>query len=168
MRFSLILCALCLLMFASCGTTNIKGTEIPDTKENRAVLDVFGSYVKALQDKKPEKVLELVSENYYDYNGTEEAADDVDASGIKSFIMSEEFKKILKIDIIIIMKDIQVSEETAKVLYYYEARFKKHTDLVSDEESVLKQGNEKWLKVNDLNQMIFKKEKESWKIISGL
>jgi len=160
--------ALCLL--ASCATQNIKGTDIPDTPQNRAVLEVFFEYVSALKEKNADKLVALVSESYLDHNGTDDAADDVDYGNIKMFVNSDAYQKIRSVNLFFIVKDLLLPEggDTAKILYYYEVRLKTERLAPPEEASSINSPEEKWLKEAEVNQMVMKKEGEKWKIVSGL
>lgn len=168
---TITLCAFgALALLASCATENIKGTEIPDTPQNRAVLEVFFEYVSALKEKQPEKLIALVSESYLDHNGTDDATDDVDYGNIKTFLNSDAYGKIKAMNLFFIIKDLLLSEdnETAKILYYYEVRLKTDRLVAPEENSSINSDKEKWLKETEVNQMVLKKEKDTWKIVSGL
>jgi len=166
-----ITCAFGALLFVvSCATTAIPGTDIPDTPENRAVLEVFFRYVEAVKAKETDKLLALVSEHYLDHNGTDDASDDVDYEGIKRFIFSDTFNTIKTVNVVFIVKDMLFSEDkqTAKILYYYEVRVKTERRVAPLETSSVNSPAEKWLKESDVNQMVLRKEPGGWKIVSGL
>lgn len=170
MRTIIVIFFAAIFLSASCSTKMIKGTDIPDNEDNRAVLAVFGQYVKAIMDKSPEGVLKVVSPNYYDNNGTDAAKDDVDYKALEAFLKSDDFSKILKVEAFFTFNALKVNDDkdVAKLLYYYELRFKKANKTEAEEKSLLNLTNEKWLKVNDNNLMTFKKENGEWKIFSGL
>ncbi len=167
-KLTAFLLLLCTVAVVSCGTKNIRGTEIPDTEENRSVLKTFGEYVLAVKKQDPEKIVVLVSDNYYDENGTDDATDDVDYKGIVKFLGSSEFKEILKIDLIFVVKDLIVENGTAKLLYFYEGRFKTDDKLSKMKKSSIQSDSERWEKISDENLMVLKKENGEWKIVSGL
>ncbi len=168
---TIMICAIgALSLLASCATQNIKGTDIPDTPQNRAVLEVFFEYVSALKEKNPDRLIALVSESYLDHNGTDDATDDVDYSNVKAFINSDAYQNVRATNLFFIIKDMTVLDggETAKVLYYYEVRLKTERLAPPEESSSINSDKEKWLKETEVNQMVLKKEGEKWKIVSGL
>lgn len=168
MKKIMLVLVFCLaLLVSACGPKNIQGTDIPDNEENRAVLNVFKEYTEAVQSKDVDKILATVSEEYYDTNGTEKGEDDVDYKALKAFLQTEDFKKILEIDLIFIVKELSVSGDSAKLLFYYETRFKQE-DTEQKKRSLLNQTNEKWTKMSDVNLMVFKKVDGKWKIIAGV
>ncbi|HSA32373.1 MAG TPA: hypothetical protein P5077_01460 [bacterium] len=165
---------LCLLasgsLLISCATANIQGTDIPDTPQNRAVIQVFFEYVEAVKAQNADKLLALVSEHYLDANGTDDATDDVDYEGVKKFVNSDAYRNIRAVSTFFIVKDMSVSpdEQTAKILYYYEVRIKTDRLAPPEEGSSINSDTQKWLKETEVNQMLLKKEGDKWKIVSGL
>lgn len=158
------------LFLLSCSPKYIKGTNLEDTDENRAVFKVFQNYVMAIKEKNTDKILSLVSPEYFDTNGTDEPGDDVDYKALSAFLQTDDFNQILQIKVLFIIKELTVIENHAKILFYYEARFKKDQETIAKENrSLLNQHGEKWLRVNDVNLMELKKDSgNDWKIISGL
>lgn len=167
-KVSALVLGLFCFMLISCNKTYIKGTEIEDVPENRAVLKVFHDYVSALKNRDEEKLLSVVSEKYYDYNGTDDPEDDVDYEGIKKVFSSKEFEKLIRIDPAFVIKDLTIEGDTAKLLYFYEVKIKKQTEVPAQKKSITREEGTKWLNVSDNNQMILKKENGQWKIINGL
>ncbi len=160
-----------LFMFLiSCATAPIPGTDIPDTPENRAVLEVFFKYVEALKAKDADKIISLISEHYLDHNGSDDASDDVDYTAVTQFLRSKNYDDIKALNLVFIVKDMILSDDgqTAKILYYYEVRLKTDRRVPPGETSSLNPAGEKWLKESDVNQMVLRKEASGWKIVSGL
>ena len=155
-------------MVLSCGPRLIEGTTIADNDTNRAILKVFQEYAQAFQEKNADKIVKNVSEKYYDPNGTDQADDDVDYNGIKTFLNSAEFKEIVRIEPIFVLKELTVEGDKAKLLFFFEARYKGKDETTPARKSVLNDSNEKWEKVSDINIMMLQKEKDGWKIISGI
>ncbi len=159
-----------IFLFLSCNPKFIKGTKIPQTKDNIAVIEVFEKYAMAMKKKQPKKILALVSKSYYDENGTNDTSDDIDYNSLKKFLNSPEFKKITKMNIYFLVKDLQISEDkkTAKILFYYDLHFKEKAENSNNSESIYKSSKTKWQKVRDVNKMEMVKENGKWKIISGI
>ncbi len=171
MRKILMLLLLTLIIsFASCSPSKIKGTDIEDTPDNKEVLKVFDEYVNAVKTKDSAKIITLISDSYYDKNGTDIAADDVDYDGIVAFMKSEKYAEILKINISIIIKDMTVDADKgfALVYYYYDLRFQSDSRLGPDGKTILEEEKPKWYSVDDVNQIQFVKENGKWLIVSGL
>jgi hypothetical protein len=71
-----------LILFAlattACGKKpSIPGTEIPDTEENRAILQVLERYRKSFVNKDAAQVLATAHKTYYDEAGTDDPSDDI-------------------------------------------------------------------------------------------
>lgn len=170
MKKIIILSLLMFTMAVSCSPSKIKGTDIEDTPDNRDVLNAFNDYVNAVKTKDEAKITNLISTSYYDKNGTDMAADDVDYDAIVDFLKSDKYAEILKINISIIIKDMNVDPEngTALVYYYYDLRFQSDSRLGPDGKTVLEKEKPKWYSVEDVNQIKFIKENNVWLIVSGL
>lgn len=161
------------LMFSvSCNKKYIKNTEIEETPETKKVLYIFAHYVKGFKDMDPSIFKEYISKDYYDNNGTDNASDDVDYDKLMAILSSEQFNSLNKLEIVYILKDLMVDDNngTAKLLFFYEVRFKRQSKVKPEEEnSFVKDDGMTNHKLNDNNQMIFKKEEDGqWRIISGL
>ncbi len=66
-----------------CGATVIPNTDVPDTAENRQVVDFVEEYRHAVEERSPAAILRLVSERYYDDNGTPSTDDDMDYEALR-------------------------------------------------------------------------------------
>lgn len=161
------------LMFSvSCNKKYIKNTEIEETPDTKKILYIFAHYVKGFKDKEPSIFKEYISKAYYDNNGTDDAGDDVDYDKLMAILSSEQFNSLNKLEIVYILKDLMVDENkgTGKLLFFYEVRFKRKSKIKPEEgSSFVKDDGMTNHKLNDNNQMIFKKEDDGeWRIISGL
>lgn len=65
-----------------CGTQMIPNTQVPDTGENREVVNFVEQYRHAVGERDGAALLRLVSHEYFDDNGTPAADDDVDYDGV--------------------------------------------------------------------------------------
>lgn len=78
-RHALLVTALVLApLVAGCAGRMIPNTDVEDTSENRTVVDFVEQYRHAMEERNPGQILRLVSEDYYDDNGTPSTADDID------------------------------------------------------------------------------------------
>lgn len=161
-----------MLFSVSCNKKYIRNTEIVETPDTKKILYIFAHYVKGFKDQDPSIFREYISKDYYDNNGTDDPGDDVDYEKLMEIFNSEQFKALEKMEIVYILKDLIVdeNEKTAKLLFFYEVRFKRKSQLESTEEnSFVKDDGMVNHKLNDNNQMEFKKEADGeWRIISGL
>lgn len=63
---------------AGCGARLIPNTDVEDNDENRRVVNFVEEYRHAMEARNPGQILRLVSEDYYDDNGTPTTEDDID------------------------------------------------------------------------------------------
>ena len=80
-RIPLLLLA---LVTGACGTKNIPNTRVPDTHDNREVLDFVEKYRKAVEDRDIGTLLQLTSRDYFDDNGTPQGDDDIDYDALQA------------------------------------------------------------------------------------
>ena len=90
--FASPLLASCLSFFA----TNIPNTEVPDTSDNREVVNVSERYRHAVEQRDIRTLLSLASPNYYEDGGTPQGDDDYGLDGLRRLlsVWSEEVKEI--------------------------------------------------------------------------
>ena len=116
--------------------------------------------------------LEYVSKNYYDTNGTDDANDDIDYDKLVEILHSDFYNSLEKVSITPIIKDLLFdpgSEDKARLLYFFEVRFKMKSELPPSEENAFMQHDGTTNhKLSENNQMKFVKEDGKWMIVSGL
>ncbi|HSW59427.1 MAG TPA: hypothetical protein VLJ60_01445 [bacterium] len=156
----------------SCNKKYIKGTEIEENEDSKEILKIFAHYVKGFKDQNPEIFISYLSSKYYDNNGTDNANDDVDYDRVVEMLNSDQFKSLEKVEVVYILKDLRIDkkENTAKLLFYFEVRFKRISKLPAEEgeESFYKPDGRTNHKISEHNQMKFAKEDGKWFIVSGL
>jgi hypothetical protein len=79
----LLLLALALPFAPGCAQSLIPNTDVPDTSENRQVVDFVEGYRHAVEERSPAQIMRLVSERYFDDNGTPSADDDIDYTALR-------------------------------------------------------------------------------------
>lgn len=70
-------------IFSGCGANLIPNTDVPNTAENREVVDFAERYRQAIQERNAARLLGLVSDQYFDDNGTLEGDDDMDYQAVQ-------------------------------------------------------------------------------------
>lgn len=75
--------ALSLAPVAGCAATLIPNTDVPDTAENHEIIDFVETYRHDVEERSPAAVLRLVSERYFDDNGTPSTDDDIDYTALR-------------------------------------------------------------------------------------
>ncbi|MBR4531850.1 hypothetical protein IKO70_05510 [bacterium] len=161
-----------MFMTVACSPKMIKGTNIEETPDSKEILTVFGYYIKGFKEQNPEIFLEYVSKDYYDTNGTDEAADDIDYDKLIEILNSDAYHSLEKVSITCIIKDlffINDAGDKAELVYFYEVRFKMKSSIPPMEENAFIQPDGMTnQKVMENNKMKFVKEDGKWKIVSGL
>ena len=116
--------------------------------------------------------MEYISKNYYDTNGTDEAGDDIDYDKLVEILKSDAYHSLEKVNITCIIKDLLFdddSRERARLLFFFEVRFKMKSSVPPAEENAFTQPDGMTNhKVSENNQMKFVKEDGKWKIVSGI
>lgn len=146
---------LAVLALAGCAR-NLPNTEIRDTPDNRAIIAVVDQYRKAFDTRSVDGVMALVSQAYYDDAGTVDASDDVDYKALPA-VLRETFAKISQVRIEFGITDIVVNGDKGYADLFYDAKYRVSTPR-----------NEIPKRDTDIQRILFVREGESWKIVSGL
>ncbi len=152
MRRPLVALALAL---AACAR-NIPNTEIRDTPDSRAILDVIEKYRTGLERRDAASVLALVSKSYFDDAGTPDPADDMDYAQLQKAIVGD-YPRLPAVRMELGVKQIEVDGDKAAAFLFYDGHFR----VATPRGEVPKQ-------TSDQSRMTFRKEGGTWKITSGL
>ncbi len=147
--------ALLLVAAASCART-IPGTEIDDTRDNRAIMGVIDSYRKAFEARDAAAALALVSDDYFDDAGTADAADDLDRAQLAK-ALPETLARLPAVKLELTVTRIVVDGDKAAAYMFHDARYR-----VATPRGEIAKRDE------DLARMTFKRVGDAWKITSGL
>jgi hypothetical protein len=145
-----------LLVLAACAPANIPGTEVPDSKENRAVYEVIRAYADALRKKDAGAILNLVAPNYYDGSGTPDPGDDVTRETLEKSLATD-LSKVESVMLDMGVKKIDVNGDEARAEVFYDAAYR----VVTPAGPIAK-------RPSDLSQMRLTRINGAWKISSGL
>ena len=141
---------------SGCAGSVIPNTDVPDTAENRQVVDFVEEYRHAVEERSPPAILRLVSERYYDDNGTPSTDDDMDYDALRDHFnrWSEDV-----IDVRYEMRYRRVTLATDRIFvdFTYTGSFK-----VRDVEG------ERWSRRVADNRIEIVREDDEFRIISGL
>lgn len=150
----LLVCAF--LVLAACGPRNIPGTQIPDTDDTRAILDVMERYRSALEARDAKAVQELVSKSFRDNSGTEDPSDDLTYDNLPEALPTL-FSRIEapKVEMDIRRVDVKPGG-VATVIYYWNATWRAPSLLDRPQRN------------SELEQMVLQKEEGRWRIVSGM
>jgi hypothetical protein len=78
---------LALVMVAACGHSHIPNTRVPDTSENREVVEFVEKYRVAVEERDVGSLLALASRNYLDDMGTPRGDDDIDYEKLRQILL---------------------------------------------------------------------------------
>ena len=145
-----------LLVFSACGPRYIPGTQINDTQDTRAIIDVMERYRSAVEARDAKTIQELVSPSFRDNAGTEDPTDDLTADNLPQALPML-FKQLdaprLELDV----RRVDVKPDGwATVVYYWNASWRAPHVL------------EKSQRDAELEQMVFQRESGKWLIVSGI
>jgi ketosteroid isomerase-like protein len=145
-----------LALLLACAPSRIPGTEVPDSKENRAVYEVIRQYAEALRRKDAGAILNLVSPDYYDGSGTPDPGDDVTREILEKYLATD-LSKVESVMLEMGVKKIDVTGDTATAEVFYDAAYR----VTTPAGPIAK-------RPSDLSQMRFRKLNGAWRISSGL
>jgi hypothetical protein len=139
-----------------CAETLIPNTDVPDTADNREIVDFIEGYRHAVEERNPAGIMRLVSERYFDDNGTPSTDDDIDYAGLRERFQRWEGDVI---DIRYEMRYRRITFEPDRVFvdFTYTGSFK-----VRDLEG------ERWSRRLADNRIEIVREDDELRIISGL
>jgi ketosteroid isomerase-like protein len=141
----------------ACGPRLIPGTNIDDTEDNKAIMQVVADYKNAYERRDAAAVLKLVAPSFYETNGTADTSDDYDYKGL-SQVLQKEFGQIQDNALNIDVRNISVKGDEAEVNYYYSERFQ-----LADAGA-----NGGFKGSSDVAQIKLHRENGTWKIVSGI
>lgn len=143
------------LLASSCSHNTIPGTNIPDDPETRAIIDVFGKYKEALEERDAAAVLALTSRTYYD---TARLNRPVDYAALEREL-PKDMAKLTGVKLEITVRDVKLEGDKANVDYFQVLRYSVK----------LPDGGEKWEPAqSDDARMKFARVSGVWKISAGL
>jgi hypothetical protein len=84
------------LATGACAPSRIPNTDVPDTRENRDVIEIAEQYRRAVEQRDTRALLALTSPNYFEDGGTPAGDDDYGIEGLRRLlsIWSEEVRAV--------------------------------------------------------------------------
>lgn len=149
--------AFALATLSGCMPRRLPGTDIEDTPDSRAVLDVLTGYTRAMEGRDARSVMRLVSRDFQDDGGTGSPEDDLDFARLQQ-VLPERLSRVedLRLDITVKKMNFEDRGRTAEVVYFYQTSFR--VPAFSN-----KPKNESGLK-----KMVLHKEDAGWRLVSGI
>jgi hypothetical protein len=153
MRTAALIATACLL---ACAHSTLSGTNIPDTEENRAVLETFSRYRDALEARDASALYELAAPVYSDRGDPAHALAPTDYASLKQKLETD-FTRVNGVKLEATIKDIEVKGDEARLDYFQVLHY-----------AVKTPSGEKWKSESDDARMKFVRVSGRWKIASGL
>jgi hypothetical protein len=150
-RFALLF-FLALVALAGCGPHHIPGTDLEDTGDTRAIIDVITRYNAALEARDANGILALVDPQFHDNAGTLTPEDDIDIERLRS-VLPKRLAKLQDVAVRIEIKSIEVKGDRATAVYTWVSQFKL---------------NGKPMTESDIKKMELRRSADGWKILSGI
>ncbi|WNG45744.1 nuclear transport factor 2 family protein [Archangium minus] len=150
----LLVCAF--LVLAACGPRFIPGTQIVDTEDTRAILQMMENYRTAIEARDAKAIQQLVSKSFRDNAGTEDPADDLTYDTLPQ-ALPPLFARLQSPRVDLEIRQVDVKRNgTATVIYYWNASFQAPGLL------------DRAQRESELEQMVLQKEDGQWRIVTGI
>lgn len=155
---SAILFSLLALAVTGCAPRKIPGTELDDTSETRAVIDVLQKFRAAVEKKDADAIVKMADKSFRDDGGSSNPDDDLDYASLGPKLAAR-MAKMSNVKLDVTVRRIEFDDDTkmARVTYSYQVSFNlpEYTSRTQSE--------------NDIKQMLLKRVGEDeWKIASGI
>lgn len=155
---TVILFSLLALAVTGCAPRKIPGTELDDTSETRAVIDVMQKFRAAVEKKDADAIVKMADQSFRDDGGSSNPDDDLDYASLGPKLAARMAKMSnVKLEVTIRRIEFDDDSKMARVTYSYQVSFNlpEYTSRTQSE--------------NDLKQMLLKRVGEDeWKITSGI
>jgi hypothetical protein len=115
--------AACLLSASACSKSYIPNTDVPDTDENRRLIEFCEKYRHAMERQSIPELLKLADKTYYEDRGDMDASNDTDFAGLKGFL-TEKFRDAKSIRYEIRYRRVVHEEERIFIDYTFSASFR--------------------------------------------
>ena len=139
-----------------CAARMIPNTDVPDTDENREVVEFVEQYRHAMEARAPGQILRLVSEAYYDDNGTPTTEDDIDYDLLQERVARLN-DDVLEVRYEMRYRRVVFRSDRVVVDFTYTGRFKVQTA-----------EGERWARRLADNRLELVRENGEYRIVSGL
>lgn len=128
-----------------CKPALIPGTNVEDSDENRKVIEFLGKYRSAIVTRDTERVMGLVTKDYFEDNGTPDQSDDYGAAQLRDKLASN-FGRTKEIQLEIIVQQIERPDgESGPVRVVYRYNQRALVDFPA---------GQKWISVTDVNRLV--------------
>lgn len=146
------------LSLGACAHRTIEGTKVKDTDEHRVLYDIVMEYRDAFQARDANRVIALLSPEYFEDNGNADPSDDYGYVQLRDEILPRTFGATEEMYLTLKVQDIVVTDE----------RFA-HVDVRYDSRARISMpSGDSWNSQREFNRIEFTREDDRWLIIRGL
>jgi hypothetical protein len=145
------------LAAGGCAHTMIEGTQIPDTDDNRALVQILAEVCEAMEARDADRILAHVSEDYFEDGGTPKPDDDYGYKELVSSVLPESLSHTTEVHLTMQVHEVVVEGDRARADIRYDSRV--HLDMPS---------GALWDSHKEFNRVEFAREDGAWRIVSGL
>lgn len=142
-------------MIGGCGDEMIPNTTVPDNAENRAVLHFVEDYRHAVERRDVSAILSLVSDRFFDDNGTIQTTDDRDYDQLREELAR--FEELLDVRYEVRYRRVTMRPDRILVDYTFTASYKIATP-----------DGDHWERRLRDNRIELAREEGEFRIISGI
>lgn len=153
---ALVLLACAAASTAACSPKRIPGSEISDTPETRAVLQVVEGYRQAMERRDAGAVLALVAPDYFDGAGTPEPADDLDRARLE-VTLPQDLARMEGLRLDLSVRRVDVAGDVARAEVVYDAYYR-----------VVTPAGQVPRRDSDVHQLQLRRLQGGWRITAGL
>lgn len=140
-----------------CSSSYIPNTDVPDTEENRKLVDFCENYRHAVERKNVIDLVKLASPDYYEDGGNVDASDDMDYAGLQDYLTNK-FQDAKSIRYEIRYRRVTKEHDKFFIDYTYSASFRIPTP----------KGGDQWQRKVDDNRLELVKKDDSFLIVAGM
>jgi ketosteroid isomerase-like protein len=146
------------LALGACGSSKsyVRGTKIPDSEDNRAIVDLMERYRIAIERRDAPALMAMVSPRYWEDGGTTKADDDYGYDGLRR-VVTTNLQRAEDIRFSIRYVRIQHRGEIAFVYYFIDGSF-----------TLKSRRGESRPSQRDPAQMVLERQEGKWMILAGL
>jgi len=135
-----------------CAAHKIPGTDIDETADADAIIEVVGKYNAAVDAQDAAGLLALVDTSFYDDAGTLTPEDDLDYAALKTKLPAM-LQKFQDVRVKITVKTLNIQGDKASLVYNYVLTFRIGQKVTTE---------------SDIKRMDFKRVNGVWKIVKGV
>jgi hypothetical protein len=161
-----VLAAALLTLACGGGQQTIPGTQVPDSDENRAIIDTVEKYRVAIERRDAAALLLMASPDYWEDGGTGSGSDDYGYKGLQR-VLAGRFQQVEGIRYslrYLRIRSRQVKRRSGDVVR------RAFVDVLIDASFSVKDGRGEMVRhdMRDQNQLVLQWDGEQWKFLSGM